>query len=82
MDPLDLMNKVCQWKKDPPPPDERWEKKIAALCEYAVACRSLTFLRLKETNAVRKGGRYTELKREISDTVDKIIAMEEVWHII
>ena len=76
-----LMNKVCQWK-DPPPPDERWKKTVAALCEYATACRGLTFLRLHEINAIKSGKGHEELKKEIYDTVDKIIAMEEKWGII
>lgn len=38
-DALSLMNALCQWD-DPPPSDERWERKIAAACEIAVAfCR-------------------------------------------
>lgn len=35
-DPLKLMNALTVWD-DPPPMDERWEKKLAAACEIAVA---------------------------------------------
>ena len=32
-DPLELMNATLQWD-DPPPRDERWERKVAQLCEH------------------------------------------------
>lgn len=35
-DALSLMNALCTWP-DPPPPDQRWERKVAAACEIAVA---------------------------------------------
>jgi hypothetical protein len=35
-DGLLLMNALCQWD-DPPPNDERWQRKVAAACEIAIA---------------------------------------------
>ena len=35
-DPLEYMNKLCQWS-DPPSPDARWEMVVARACEMIVA---------------------------------------------
>lgn len=43
---LDLMNALCRWP-DPPPPDRRWEKTVAAACEVA-ASHKADALKLRE----------------------------------
>ena len=53
LDPLVLMNALCCWD-DPPPMDERWERKLAAACEMAIGWCKQSQQRLIEIELLRK----------------------------
>ena len=61
-DALVLMNELCQWD-DPPPPDERWEKKLAAACEIAVAFCKLANNKKAECQSLK--GRLEKIAEQI-----------------
>lgn len=57
-DAFHIMNAICKWP-NPPNYDERWGKKIGALCEYVAICRELTNIKSAKKKA--------EIKKQLKE---------------
>jgi len=67
-DPLTYMNELLQWR-DPPPPDERWERKVATACAM-IAERDAEIVRINRCNRQQRA----EIERLTADNEQQRIA--------
>lgn len=80
IDPLTLMNAIVRFTPEQGVPvmDERWLKKIAALCEYAAALNTLLAIRTEQYRARCRGTvRDTKLEGELIAAASEVERIEK-----